>query len=427
MKVPIEEKINCSSSDNRYDSPPGHSTSTPLRNEHWNVKDQYSCAANGDFDHFHDLSSLTQGLKSVRAAVPINPIHCVLTQSATGIYLSRSTGLQGGTHCGLEMAHQKNSSQTYQNNGEFKNMKKYSLFPQFSQRSSGRSDSSPESTEEPHLFSKLHPQSVATISSPAGERVESGHTANNLRFNRRAHPVIKTSVAYAASSALPSMLTNPNHVKDFCQADKKAKGLLSSRQVNTSCRVLKVVNCSNVSIQELCNLFSNFGNVESGQLDIERKCAYIKYTSYEGAASGLKHLNKLSLNGEKLQVQYDDSEEGVASSNRKGVEVFIIRESCKRFKAEVPKHANPVSRTLHVCIFFNNKRRFVSDDEILSILSHNSIIPIRLQRDWNKENVNMWFVEFSSIQESLKLIMKTHDYPLKDGNVRISFTKTKRN
>lgn len=59
-----------------------------------------------------------------------------------------------------------------------------------------------------------------------------------------------------------------------------------------------------VSIQELCNLFSNFGNVERGMMHTSKKFALIKYCSKDAAALGMKYCNKLQINGIKLSINY---------------------------------------------------------------------------------------------------------------------------
>ena len=196
---------------------------------------------------------------------------------------------------------------------------------------------------------------------------------------------------------------------------------------NTVSKVLyiKGADPEKVSIRELCNLFSNYGNLEIGFLQTGKQFALVKYSSLEGASLGMNYLNRIQLHEKKLSIFYshfNDIEE-TKYINKK--EFFVPEASCRRYKSGVPAQANPVSRTLHVCVFFNHKRRFVKDFEILDLIERISK-PIRVQRDSNKDNVNMWFMEFSDIQSALDALMKCHDEQFEDGNLRISFTKTRR-
>jgi hypothetical protein len=188
---------------------------------------------------------------------------------------------------------------------------------------------------------------------------------------------------------------------------------------------IKGTDPAKVSIRDLCNLFSNYGNLEIGFLQTDKQFALIKYSSLEGSALGMKHLNKLMLHGKKLSIFYShfcDIEE-TRYMNMK--EFFVPDSSCRRFRSDVPAQANPVSRTLHVCVFFTHKRRLVRDVEILECIARVAS-PIRTQRDANKDNINMWFMEFADMQSAVEVLMKCHDEHFEDGNLRISFTKTRK-
>lgn len=235
------------------------------------------------------------------------------------------------------------------------------------------------------------------------------HSLSNVRINKQ-----KTKT-----------LVKESEVKPFPKKEYQ-KTVASSTKCQSSMLIIKGAGSANVTIQNLCNLCSNYGNVEAGLMNIEKKYSLIKFTSHEGALLAKKHLNKFSLGGTKLSVILSSQELDLKGQNSPHCQIYVPNVSCRRFKHEIPAHANPISRTLHVCIFFNHKRRMVRDGEVLQLISEHCS-PIRIQRDSNKDNLNMWFVEFFGIAQATQVLMRCHDLAFEDGNLRISFTKTKRN
>jgi RNA recognition motif. (a.k.a. RRM, RBD, or RNP domain) len=208
------------------------------------------------------------------------------------------------------------------------------------------------------------------------------------------------------------------------QAEKCSDSKEASAQIS-QVLYIKGTDPAKVSIRDLCNLFSNYGNLEIGFLQTDKQFALIKYSSLAGSALGMKHLNRLMLHGKKLSIFYSHFGDIEETRYMNMKEFFVPDSSCRRFRSGVPAQANPVSRTLHICVFFTHKRRLVRDTEVLECIARVAA-PIRIQRDSNKDNINMWFMEFADTQSAVEVLMKCHDEHFEDGNLRISFTKTRK-
>lgn len=260
------------------------------------------------------------------------------------------------------------------------------------------------------------------------------HPPSNLRLNLPGYKVAAALLKQENAGDEPRSRRTIEQPKIFESVPRlpaqglraeKCSGLQETSDQISQVLYIKGTDPAKVSIRDLCNLFSNYGNLEIGFLQTEKQFALIKYSSLAGSTLGMKHLNRLTLHGKKLSIFYShfcDIEE-TRYMNMK--EFFVPDSSCRRFRSGVPAQANPVSRTLHVCVFFTHKRRLVRDSEVLACIARAGS-PIRTQRDANKDNINMWFMEFADTQAALEVLMKCHDEHFEDGNLRISFTKTRK-
>lgn len=178
-------------------------------------------------------------------------------------------------------------------------------------------------------------------------------------------------------------------------------------------------------INELSNIFSNYGNVSYAICFQDANAAFIKYTVPETAAIAHKHLTKKSLAGHKVNIVQFSHFEGLDPCFLYcQPEVFVPRSTYRRFKQDIPKILNPISSCLHVCIFFPRKRRTVGDLEIVRFMKKSGVNPIQVKRDVTNTHINMWFVEYERSTEAVLTLMKLHDLRFEDGRVRISFTKS---
>jgi hypothetical protein len=260
------------------------------------------------------------------------------------------------------------------------------------------------------------------------------HSPDNLRLNLPGYKVgaalpKQEKAGNAARSQLQKEQTKTHeldyrHVSSGSRVEKRSDPNEASNQIS-QVLYIKGTDPAKVSIRDLCNLFSNYGNLEIGFLQTDKQFTLIKYSSLAGSALGMKHLNRLMLHGKKLSIFYSHFGDIEETRYMNMKEFFVPDASCRRFRSGVPAQANPISRTLHVCVFFTHKRRLVRDAEVLECIARVSK-PIRTQRDANKDNINMWFMEFADTHSAVEVLMKCHDEHFEDGNLRISFTKTRK-
>lgn len=249
------------------------------------------------------------------------------------------------------------------------------------------------------------------------------HNSSNLRFSKvRKASLTKSNLEntkcdqWTSPSATGTLKFQPAVRPDLEE---------SIHQLPTRVLLVKTTGPAKVTIQNLCNLLSNYGNIEIGKKDLDSNHSLVRFTSVEGAALTIKHLNRFNLEGQRLVLSYSslDIDHLATSSTRE--QIYVPSTGCRRYRKDIPAQANTVSRTLHVCVFFHNRRRIVRDNEILNIIGIHAL-HLRMHRDLKKDNLNMWFMEFASIVDATKVLMKCHDLPFDDGNLRISYTKTKR-
>lgn len=190
---------------------------------------------------------------------------------------------------------------------------------------------------------------------------------------------------------------------------------------------IKDIHDSAKNIKHICNLLSNYGNIRIGMYFSEANCAVIVYDCTQGARNGVSYLNGLQLLGSCFKVTPWSHFDGLDPCYLFTYpEIYIPPVANRRFKKGVPKQANPVSATLHMCIFYPGRRRIVSTNDILQLLKDAGHPPLEIRRDNNTDNYNMWFVDFKKLSDALLVLMSCHDSQFEDGNIRISFTKSKR-
>ena len=177
-------------------------------------------------------------------------------------------------------------------------------------------------------------------------------------------------------------------------------------------------------VRELCNLFTNYGNIELALVSQDLKQAFLYYVSPIGAQYAYRYLNNITILRTHFAVrllEFDAAHH--AQRNLEMVKYFPK----KRFSAKgagVPFQVNPPSRTLHVTYSREQEDRLISDQQILELLSTFGA-PLRIKRESSKHcQVNMWFVEFSDEAIAVRVLMTAHYRSFQGGTVRLSFTKT---
>ncbi len=252
---------------------------------------------------------------------------------------------------------------------------------------------------------------------------ELNHDISNIRLNLGRHfqhavPQLPQEAQRTEEQKDPEAETSTENKK------KKSKQPQKSSKSSTVLYV-KGVDPDRVEIRDLCNLFSNYGNVEMGVMHKNKDFALIKYTTVRGAELGLEQLNKVSVFGFRMSIFFSKYEQIMEKRYHNNKEYCIPDPEYRRFKNEVPTQVNPISRTLHICIFQPNPKRVISESDVQKLISPFAECS-RLQRDQNSSQLNMWFAEFQSRASAVLVLMKLHDAKFDNGNIRVSFTRTKK-
>ena len=248
------------------------------------------------------------------------------------------------------------------------------------------------------------------------------HDMSNIRLNPCQHhlfnlPLLREPQPFQDDAGLDA---------ETSQEKKKKKSKLTQKSSKSSTVLyVKGVDPNRVEIQDLCNLFSNYGNVEMGVMHKNKDFALIKYTTVRGAELGLEQLNKVSIFGFRMSIFFSKYEQIMEKRYHNNKEYCVPDPEYRRFKNEVPTQVNPISRTLHICIFQPNPKRVISESDVQKLISPFADCS-RLQRDQNSSQLNMWFAEFQSRASAVLVLMKLHDSKFENGNIRVSFTRTKK-
>lgn len=258
------------------------------------------------------------------------------------------------------------------------------------------------------------------------------HSIHNLRFNRCPPSVI---MDIPVAMAPPEILMNrTSTISPGISNSLSAMSPVKQAQVsslpfdNSQERGIISVSIGNTAwksfgVKELCNLFTNYGNIELAITSADSQGFFLVYFSRVGANFAISCLNGAIMAGSALKVAAVDSD---------FLSRYLARHQCtcfsprKRFSSKgpgLPNRVNPLSRTLHVTYHHDRDDRQLSEADLCQSLSHYGTIT-RIKRENTAKKRNMWFVEFSDQESAIKVLMKQHNKLLMGGTLRISFTKT---
>lgn len=263
------------------------------------------------------------------------------------------------------------------------------------------------------------------------------HSNSNLRFNNSCiaqqqlaqHPTSINHTAAASPqispSARPSKTINPTSTT-FSSTIRA--GSEKSRLDKLPLRSQFILMVSGTDwrkhgAKELCNLFTNYGNIELAVCLEDGSGMFLNYLSKQAAEYAIEYLNGTEIDGDLLTL------EPVAQSymrDRLASCEFTSFAPRKRFSSKgpgLPNRVNPISRTLHVTYHHDRADRQLADDSILHSLETFGQI-VRIKREVAPKKKNMWFVEFFNEASAIKAVMKQHNKLYMGGTLRISFTKT---
>lgn len=175
--------------------------------------------------------------------------------------------------------------------------------------------------------------------------------------------------------------------------------------------------------KEVCNLFTNYGNIDTALCTGDGSEMYLCYGSSIALENAIQCLDGFPVDGIPMRLMRIRKEALLNRLSQVNYSTFVPR---KRFSSKgpgLPNKINPVSRTLHVTFHHDSDDKILVDSDLLAALSHYGQ-PIRIKRESSKKKKNMWFVEFLNEAVGAKVLMKQHNQPFQGGTLRISFTKT---
>lgn len=243
------------------------------------------------------------------------------------------------------------------------------------------------------------------------------HASLNIRFNRDLHceeDRLQPRKLNQITSAILSPLCNIS------------VGRIYSKGNNPTVLQVRGTDIEMITCDELCSIFSNYGNIQIGVVNKEKKHTLIKYTTPAGAYLGSKYLNGIRLFGRMIKVSFSllaDVEERWFSNQ---IEYFFQDADTNRFKKEVPTVVYPVSTVLRCCVQFTQNERKVDNNEILGLILPLSK-PTNFRRFSNIRNMNVWIAEFRSLDDAALVMVKLHLHRYEEGIVKISFTRSNKN
>lgn len=190
------------------------------------------------------------------------------------------------------------------------------------------------------------------------------------------------------------------------------------------------VQRNSMTIQELSNLFSNYGDIEQVIYNQYLGAYLYIYCNPVGAELGEKYLRPLNLIGMTFGLLRSPTELEIAS-------VFyppkvsarftkcLMHTPKRRFSANstgIPTRPNRIGKCLHITFSGTDKQKGSVLDLVNEAVSQVAVMTKTLT-DAGVGKKNMWFVEFEAIEDAVEVVMKCHNMKVGSGQLRCSFTK----
>lgn len=184
------------------------------------------------------------------------------------------------------------------------------------------------------------------------------------------------------------------------------------------------------TIQELSNLFSNYGDIEQVIYNQYLGAYLYIYCNPVGAELGEKYLRPLNLIGMAFGLLRSPTELEIAC-------VFyppkvsarftkcLMHTPKRRFSANsagIPTRPNRIGKCLHITYSGTDKHKGSVLDLVNEAVSQVAIMT-KILTDAGVGKKNMWFVEFETIEDAVEVVTKCHNMKVGSGQLRCSFTK----
>ncbi len=263
------------------------------------------------------------------------------------------------------------------------------------------------------------------------------HTTNNIRFNclraslnhDRGYPRYGSSNNFEAGTEGQS-ISSLSSLQLLATSRLKPSNLegVTTYNSNTKSQYSQYLYISGFDLREynivnLCNLFGNYGNIEVAYYNENLGECMLMFTNVQGARYAKDNLDRISVQGNIIKVNYSAGRiDDLSLSDRLPIKFAPL----KRFSTKgsgLPNQANPVSKTLHLTYSCDSDTVLLDDSTLLFWLSNSGEV-VRLKRELFKKKKNMWFAEFRSETEAVRVLMREHGKMFQGGVLRVSFTKT---
>ena len=258
------------------------------------------------------------------------------------------------------------------------------------------------------------------------------HSSYNLRFNYSSNYLMQDNInqrpetSPSSTHHLSASASHHRFLSTVSSGDSPLSGaspldqLMSRGQHIVS---VEGIDWRQVGSKDLCNLFTNYGNIELAICCSSGDGFYLCYFSRQGVEFAVSCLNGMNLEGDIVSVKSISKAFLQSQLLSKKYSYFAPR---KRFSSKgpgLPNKVNPISRTLHVTYHHDRDDRLLPEDSLLQAMSHFGEI-VRIKRETSAKKRNMWFVEFVDEAGAIRVVMRQHNRLFAGGTLRISFTKT---
>lgn len=184
------------------------------------------------------------------------------------------------------------------------------------------------------------------------------------------------------------------------------------------------------TVQELSNLFSNYGDIDKVVYNQYLGAYLYCYMNPSGVELSEKYLRPLNMIGISFGLLAYPSEEQIASvffppkiSSR--FTKYASFNPKKRFSVRndgIPVKPNRIGKCLHITYSGSDKSKTDLSTTVFQVISEVRTVK-KTKVDAGPGKKNMWFAEFETIEDAVYVVMKCHNMKVGVGQLRLSFTK----
>jgi len=170
---------------------------------------------------------------------------------------------------------------------------------------------------------------------------------------------------------------------------------------------VKGIEKSKLSIQQICNLFECFGDVEIGMLHTKKEYAMIKFSSFIGARNCIKELYGKEIGGKNLLLHFSELETLVPKFYTNEKVYHIPKSELKENQA--PKRSNHISKTLVVNFCPIGVQNGIQE-KILTVVEAKKLVSTKIGQASIRPDVapNQFFLDFNCTKTAVEFVMNNN-------------------